>query len=151
MNENRIEKRVELNAPISRVWRALTDFREFGEWFQVRLESPFVPGKISRGNITHPGYEHIQMEVMVQTMQPQQIFSFTWHPYAVDPKIDYSKEPSTLVEFRLERTGTGTLLTVTESGFDKIPADRRFEAFRKNEGGWTQQLENIEAYVTQKP
>lgn len=151
MDENRIEKRVELNAPISRVWRALTDFREFGEWFQVRLESPFLPGKISRGNITHPGFEHIQMEVMVQTMQPQQIFSFTWHPYATDPKIDYSKEPSTLVEFRLERTGTGTLLTVTESGFDKIPADRRFEAFRKNEGGWTQQLENIEAYVTQKP
>jgi len=108
-------------------------------------------GKISRGNITHPGFEHIQMEVMVQTMQPQQIFSFTWHPYATDPKIDYSKEPSTLVEFRLEKTGTGTLLTVTESGFDKIPADRRFEAFRKNEGGWTQQLENIEAYVTQKP
>lgn len=151
MDENRIEKRVELNAPISRVWRALTDFREFGEWFQVRLESPFLPGKISRGNITHPGFEHIQMEVMVQTMQPQQIFSFTWHPYATDPKIDYSKEPSTLVEFRLEKTGTGTLLTVTESGFDKIPADRRFEAFRKNEGGWTQQLENIEAYVTQKP
>ena len=151
MDENRIEKRVELKAPISRVWRALTDFREFGEWFQVKLESPFVPGKISRGNITHPGYEHIQVDVMVQTMQPQQIFSFTWHPYAIDPKIDYSKEPSTLVEFRLEKTGTGTLLTVTESGFDKIPADRRFEAFRKNEGGWTQQLENIEAYVTQKP
>ena len=151
MDENRIEKRVELKAPISQVWRALTDFREFGEWFQVKLESPFVPGKISRGNITHPGYEHIQMEVMVQTMQPQQIFSFTWHPYAIDPKIDYSKEPSTLVEFRLEKTGTGTLLTVTESGFDKIPTDRRFEAFRKNEGGWTQQLENIEAYVTQKP
>jgi uncharacterized protein YndB with AHSA1/START domain len=151
MDENRIEKRVELKAPISRVWRALTDFREFGEWFQVKLESPFVPGKISRGNITHPGYEHIQMEVMVQTMQPQQIFSFTWHPYAIDPKIDYSKEPSTLVEFRLEKTGMGTLLTVTESGFDKIPTDRRFEAFRKNEGGWTQQLENIEAYVTQKP
>ena len=150
-DENRIEKRVELNAPISRVWRALTDYREFGEWFQVRLESPFVPGEISRGNISHPGYEHIRMEVMVQTMQPQQIFSFTWHPYAIDPKIDYSKEPSTLVEFRLEKIGTGTLLTVTESGFDKIPADRRFEAFRKNEGGWTQQLENIEAYVTQKP
>ena len=151
MDENRIEKRVELNAPISRVWRALTDYREFGEWFQVRLESPFVPGEISRGNISHPGYEHIRMEVMVQTMQPQHIFSFTWHPYAIDPKIDYSKEPSTLVEFRLEKIGTGTLLTVTESGFDKIPADRRFEAFRKNEGGWTQQLENIEAYVTQKP
>ena len=109
MDENRIEKRVELNAPISRVWRALTDYREFGEWFQVRLESPFVPGEISRGNISHPGYEHIRMEVMVQTMQPQHIFSFTWHPYAIDPKIDYSKEPSTLVEFRLDKDGTGTL------------------------------------------
>jgi uncharacterized protein YndB with AHSA1/START domain len=151
MDDSRIEKRIELKAPVSRVWRALTDFREFGEWFRVKLENPFAPGKISRGNITHPGYEHVQMEVMVQTMQPERVFSFTWHPYAVDPKIDYSKEPSTLVEFRLEKTATGTLLTLTESGFDKIPAHRRLEAFRKNDGGWTQQLKNIEAYVTPKP
>jgi uncharacterized protein YndB with AHSA1/START domain len=151
MDDNRIEKRIELKAPVSRVWRALTDFREFGEWFRVKLENPFAPGKISRGNITHPGYEHVQMEVMVQTMQPERVFSFTWHPYAVDPKIDYSKEPSTLVEFRLEKTATGTLLTLTESGFDKIPAHRRLEAFRKNDGGWTQQLKNVEAYVTPKP
>ena len=150
MDENRIEKRIELKAPVSRVWKALTDFREFGEWFRVKLENPFVPGKSSRGNITHPGHEHVPMEIMVQTMQPEQIFSFTWHPYAIDPRIDYSKEGSTLVEFRLEKTATGTLLTLTESGFDKIPANRRFEAFRKNEGGWTQQLKNIEAYVTQK-
>ena len=151
MDDNRIEKRIELKAPVSRVWRALTDFREFGEWFRVKLENPFAPGKISRGNITHPGYEHVQMEVKVQTMQPERVFSFTWHPYAVDPKIDYSKEPSTLVEFRLEKTATGTLLTLTESGFDKIPAHRRLEAFRKNDGGWTQQLKNVEAYVTPKP
>ena len=151
MDDSRIEKRIELKAPVSRVWRALTDFREFGEWFRVKLENPFAPGKISRGNITHPGYEHVQMEVMVQTMQPERVFSFTWHPYAVDPKIDYSKEPSTLVEFRLEKTATGTLLTLTESGFDKIPAHRRLEAFGKNDGGWTQQLKNIEAYVTPKP
>jgi uncharacterized protein YndB with AHSA1/START domain len=151
MDDNRIEKRIDLKAPVSRVWRALTDFREFGEWFRVKLENPFAPGKISRGNITHPGYEHVQMEVMVQTMQPERVFSFTWHPYAVDPKIDYSKEPSTLVEFRLEKTATGTLLTLTESGFDKIPAHRRLEAFRNNDGGWTQQLKNIEAYVTPKP
>jgi uncharacterized protein YndB with AHSA1/START domain len=151
MDYNCIEKRIELKAPVSRVWRALTDFREFGEWFRVKLENPFVPGKISRGKITHPGYEHVQMEVMVQTIQPEQIFSFSWHPYAIDPKIDYSKEPSTLVEFRLEKTPTGTLLTLIESGFDKIPAARRFEAFRMNDGGWTQQLKNIEAYVTQHP
>jgi uncharacterized protein YndB with AHSA1/START domain len=151
MEESRIEKRIEVKAPVSRVWRALTDFREFGEWFRVKFEDPFVPDKISRGNITHPGYEHVQMEVMVQTMQRERVFSFTWHPYAVDPKIDYSKEPSTLVEFRLEKTETGTLLTLTESGFDKIPANRRFEAFRKNQDGWTQQLKNIEAYVTEKP
>jgi uncharacterized protein YndB with AHSA1/START domain len=151
MDYNCIEKRIELKAPVSRVWRALTDFREFGDWFRVKLENPFVPGKISRGKITHPGYEHVQMEVMVQTIQPEQIFSFSWHPYAIDPKIDYSKEPSTLVEFRLEKTPTGTLLTLIESGFDKIPAARRFEAFRMNDGGWTQQLKNIEAYVTQHP
>ena len=151
MDYNCIEKRIELKAPVSRVWRALTDFREFGEWFRVKLENPFVPGKISRGKITHPGYEHVQMEVMVQTIQPEQIFSFSWHPYAIDPKIDYSKEPSTLVEFRLQKTPTGTLLTLIESGFDKIPAARRFEAFRMNDGGWTQQLKNIEAYVTQHP
>jgi hypothetical protein len=106
------------------------------------LENPFVTGKISRGNITHPGYEHVQMEVMVQTMQPVKVFSFTWHPYAVDPKIDDSKEPSTLVEFKLEKTATGTLLTLAESGFDYTSPGRRLEAFRKNDGGWTQQLKN---------
>ena len=118
---NRIEKRIELKAPLSRVWRALTDYREFGQWFRVKVDGPFVPGEISRGQITYPGYEHLQWEVVVQKMEPERLFSFTWHPYAVDPKKDYSKEPTTLVEFRLEKTVTGTLLVLTESGFDKLP------------------------------
>jgi uncharacterized protein YndB with AHSA1/START domain len=146
---DRIEKQIELRAPVSRVWRALTDYREFGEWFKVKLHGPFVSGKVSEGNITHPGYEHLQMEVLVQTIEPERLFSFTWHPYAVDPKVDYSTETPTLVEFRLEPTEKGTLLTVTESGFDKLPSSRRAEAFRMNDGGWTQQMKNIESHVAQ--
>lgn len=151
MTNDRIEKRIELKAPVSRVWRALTDHREFGLWFRVKLDGPFVPGQVSRGWITYPGYEHLKWEAVVQKMEPERLFSFTWHPYAVDPKVDYSKEPPTLVEFRLEKTAAGTLLTVTESGFDKIPAGRRPEAFRMNEGGWTAQIKNIESHVTQNP
>jgi uncharacterized protein YndB with AHSA1/START domain len=149
MESNRIEKRIELNAAVSRVWKALTDYREFGEWFRVKLDGPFKAGEISRGQITHPGYEHIKWEVVVQKMEPEHYFSFTWHPYAVDPKIDYSRETPTLVEFKLEKTGNGTLLVVTESGFEKIPSDRQREAFRMNDGGWAQQMKNIEAYVAQ--
>jgi uncharacterized protein YndB with AHSA1/START domain len=148
---DRIEKRIELKAPVSRVWRALTDYREFGAWFRVKLDGPFVPGQISRGQITYPGYEHLKWEAVVQTMEPERLFSFTWHPYAIDPKADYSQEPPTLVEFRLERTANGTLLLLTESGFDKIPANRRLEAFRMNDGGWTEQMKNIDTYVTQRP
>jgi uncharacterized protein YndB with AHSA1/START domain len=148
MND-RIEKRIELKAPVSRVWRALTDHREFGQWFRVKLDGPFVPGQISRGRITHPGYEHIKWEVVVQKMEPERLFSFTWHPYAIDPKIDYSQETPTLVEFKLEKIATGTLLVLTESGFDKIPSGRRLEAFRMNDGGWTQQMKNIEDHVAQ--
>ena len=150
MND-RIEKRIELKASVSRVWRALTDHREFGEWFRVKLDGPFVPGQISRGHITHPGYEHLKWEAVVQKMEPERLFSFTWHPYGIDSKIDYSKETPTLVEFRLERTTRGTLLLLTESGFEKIPADRRLEAFRMNDGGWTEQMKNIASHVTQKP
>lgn len=150
MND-RIEKRIELKAPVSRVWRALTDYREFGAWFRVKLDGPFVPGQVSRGQITYPGYEHLKWEAVVQKMEPQRLFSFTWHPYAVDPKADYSQEPPTLVEFRLEKTASGTLLSLTESGFDKIPANRRLEAFRRNDGGWTEQMKNIDSYVTQTP
>jgi uncharacterized protein YndB with AHSA1/START domain len=145
----RIEKRIELKAPVSRVWRALTDYREFGEWFRVKLDGPFVPGEISRGHITYPGYEHLQWEVVVQKMEPEKHFSFTWHPYAVDTKIDYSKETPTLVEFRLEKSANGTLLVLTESGFDKIPSERRREAFRRNDGGWTEQMKNLEKHVAQ--
>jgi uncharacterized protein YndB with AHSA1/START domain len=148
---DRIEKRIELNAPPARVWRALTDHREFGQWFRVNLESPFVPGQSTRGRITYPGYEHLIMEVVVRKMEPERLFSFHWHPYAVDPKVDYSKEPPTLVEFKLEKTSAGTSLVVTESGFDSIPAARRAEAFRMNSGGWTEQMKNIETYVTKKP
>jgi uncharacterized protein YndB with AHSA1/START domain len=146
MND-RIEKRIELMAPVSRVWRALTDYREFGEWFHVKLEGPFAPGQISRGRITHHGYEHLVWEATVREMDHERLFSFTWHPYAVDPNVDYSQEPPTLVEFRLEKTPNGTLLVLTESGFDKIPSDRRAEAFRMNEGGWSAQLENIKRHV----
>ena len=147
MDTDRIEKRIELKAPVSRVWRALTDHREFGEWFRVELEGPFVPGQVSRGHITYPGYEHLKWEAVVQKMEPERLFSFTWHPYAIDPNVDYSKEPSTLVEFRLEEIPGGTLLVVTESGFDKIPAHRRAEAFRMNDGGWAEQVKNIERHV----
>ncbi len=145
---DRIEKRIELKAPLSRVWRALTDHREFGEWFRVALDQPFVPGQKSTGHITYPGYEHLKWEAVIQKMEPEKLFSFTWHPYAIDPKVDYSKETPTLVEFRLEKTATGTLLLLTESGFDKVPAHRRDEAYRMNDGGWTEQMKNINAYVT---
>jgi len=145
----RIEKRIELKAPVSRVWRALTDHREFGEWFRVRLECPFVAGQLSQGQITYPGYEHVRWQAVVQKIEPERLFSFTWHPYGIDPKVDYSKETPTLVEFRLEKIASGTLLLLTESGFDKIPSDRRLEAFRRNDGGWTEQLKSIEAHVAQ--
>jgi uncharacterized protein YndB with AHSA1/START domain len=145
--ENVVEKRIELKAPVSRVWRALTDHREFGEWFRVKLDGPFVPGQVSRGHITYPGYEHLKWEATVEKMDPERLFSYTWHPYAVDPNKDYSKESPTLVEFTLEKTASGTLLVVKESGFEKVPADRRAEAFRMNEGGWAEQVKNIEGYV----
>jgi uncharacterized protein YndB with AHSA1/START domain len=148
---NQIEKKIELKAPVSRVWRALTDYREFGEWFRVKLDGPFVPGETSTGYITWPGYEHLKWEAVVQEIDPEQYFSYTWHPYSIDPNVDYSLETPTLVEFRLEKTATGTLLVVTESGFEDIPAERREEAFRKNDGGWAQQVKNIETYVAEKP
>jgi uncharacterized protein YndB with AHSA1/START domain len=147
----RIEKRIELAAPVSRVWRALTDHEEFGAWFQVRLEGPFEPGKETVGRITHPGYEHVTWRAVVQQMVPERLFSLTWHPYAIDPETDYSGEPQTLVEFRLEPHGNGTVLTLTESGFEGIPAHRRAEALRMNDAGWTQQMENIRRYVEGSP
>jgi uncharacterized protein YndB with AHSA1/START domain len=149
--DDKIEKRIELKASVSRVWRALTDYREFGIWFRVALEGPFVPGQQTRGNIIYPGYEHLVMTVTVQRMEPEQLFSFTWHPYAIDPDTDYSAEPPTLVTFTLRPTSIGTLLLVTESGFAALPAHRRDEAFRMNSQGWSIQMENIAAYVGQTP
>ncbi|MBV8513236.1 MAG: SRPBCC family protein [Xanthobacteraceae bacterium] len=147
----RIEKTIDLKAPVARVWRALTDHREFGQWFRVRLEGPFVPGQVARGNILHPGYEHLHWEAVVQEMEPERLFSFTWHPYAIDPNQDYSGEPPTLVEFTLEKIATGTRLRIVESGFDKLPAKRRDEAFRMNDRGWSGQSENIARHVEQEP
>jgi uncharacterized protein YndB with AHSA1/START domain len=149
IEEDRIEKQIEMKAPRSRVWRALTDYREFSEWFRVKLENAFVPGQTSCGQITYPGYEHLRMEVVVQKIEPEHLFSFTWHPYAIEPGVDYSQEPPTLVAFKLEETPGGTLLTVTESGFQKLPPERRAEAFRMNEGGWAEQLQNIARHVAQ--
>jgi uncharacterized protein YndB with AHSA1/START domain len=139
---DKIEKTIELNAPIERVWRALTDNREFGEWFRVKLNGPFAPGQT-----LHPGYEHLTWKATIQEMHEPDLFSFTWNPYGVDPDVDYSRETPTLVEFRLRPTETGTHLTVTESDFDKVPEHRRDEAIRMNDTGWTQQVKNIKAYV----
>lgn len=150
IDEDRIEKQIELKAPRPRVWRALTDYREFSEWFGVQLEAPFLPGQTTAGQITVPGYEHVRMEVVVQKLEPETLFSYTWHPYAIEAGVDYSVEPPTLVEFRLEEKPGGTLLTVTESGFQKIPASRRAEAFRMNDRGWAQQLQDIQEHVEQR-
>ena len=148
--QNTIEKRIELKAPVARVWRALTDHREFGEWFRVRVDGPFVAGQAASGQITYPGYEHIRWQAVIRKLEPEKLFSFTWHPYAIDPKKDYSHESPTLVEFRLEPTASGTLLVVTETGFDKLPADRGPDALRMNDSGWSTQLQNIARHVAQR-
>lgn len=144
---DRIEKNIELNASIDRVWRALTDHKEFGEWFRVNIDRPFVPGEVSRGRVIIPGYEHVAWEAKIVKMDRPRYFSYTWHPFAVEPGVDYSGEPSTLVEFRLEPTEMGTRLSVVESGFDALPSHRRDEAFRMNNAGWDGQTRNIKAYV----
>jgi len=146
-NLDRIEKQILLRAPRSRVWRALTNAEEFGTWFRVKLEGSFAVGKAIQGKITYPGYEHVTMAVTVERMDAEHLFSYRWHPYAIDPKIDYSNEPTTLVEFRLEEVADGTMLTVVESGFDKIPPERRDEAFRMNTDGWSGQMENIQRHL----
>src|SRR5579872_2645263 len=130
--ENQIEKKIDLNAPIRRVWRAISDYQEFGDWFHCKFKAPFAPGKVSLGEMTWPGFEGFKFEVVIDKIEPERLFSFTWHPYAIEPNIDYSKEEPTLVEFELEKITTGTRLTVIESGFEEIPQNRRAEAFRKN-------------------
>jgi len=146
---DRIEKEIFLRAPRSRVWRAITSPEEFGAWFRVKLDGAFAEGATVRGRITYPGYEHLTMEMVVERIEPERLFAYRWHPGATDPEVDYSSEPMTLVEFRLEEANGGTLLTIVESGFDRIPAARRAEAFRMNDGGWTEQTKNIERHVTQ--
>ena len=148
--QDRIEKRIELNAPMARVWRALTDYREFGQWFRVDLDGPFAVGEISRGRITYPGYEHLRWQVTTTAMERERLFAFTWCPYTYedDSDVDYAEEPQTLVEFRLEPTSAGTRLHISESGFASLPDDaRRIDALRLNTQGWNAQAEHIAAHV----
>lgn len=144
---DQIKRQIELKAPQERVWQALTDYRKFGEWFCVNLEVPFVVGKKAYGQMTYPGFEHFKLEVDVVAIDRMTRFAYTWHPYGIDPKVDYSCETPTTVEFTLEPIDGGTRLTVVESGFDAVPEWRRSEAFRMNEGGWKAQMINIERYL----
>ncbi|MHC5111554.1 MAG: SRPBCC family protein [Planctomycetota bacterium] len=143
-----IEKQIELKAPIDRVWRALTDYKEFSTWFQVNLEAPFVTGEKTRGKITYPGCEHMTLEVLVQKMETEKLFSFHWNPLTEESIVLDSSTPTTLVEFELEPVAQGTMLRITESGFDALPVEKRDEAWRRNDAGWTEQVRNIEAHVT---
>jgi len=145
--QDRIEKSVDLNAPVARVWRAITDYREFGHWFRVSLENPFVLGEITRGRITYPGFEHLPFQAKVEAMEPERLFAFTWPQYDVEAGVDYAHEPWTLVEFRLTPAGNGTRLAIIESGFSALPEGPRATFMRMNERGWTEQLTNIRDHV----
>ena len=147
MNTNQIEKEIVLQASVSRVWRALTSHIEFGQWFLVRIDGPFVVGKLSSGMSTYPGQETKPWRSTIKAMEPETYFAYSWHPYNTDETRDYSKEPENLVEFRLKAVTGGTLLTVRETGFDSIPPERRDVAYRRHEGGWTEQMTNIQTYV----
>jgi uncharacterized protein YndB with AHSA1/START domain len=147
MNTDRIEKTIVLRAPRRRVWHALSDVQQFGQWFGVDLKGTFAAGQRLRGQITNPGYTHLTMEITVERVEPERHLSWRWHPGATEPNVDYDAEPTTLVEFALEDAPGGTKLTIVESGFDRLPAERRAEAFRLNDGGWTEQLKNIERHV----
>jgi uncharacterized protein YndB with AHSA1/START domain len=145
---DRIEKKVVLRASRSRVWRAISTAEEFGAWFRMNVDGEFAEGRTVRGRITHPGYEHVTVEMLVERIEPERYFSYRWHPYAMDPAVDYSAEPTTLVEFILEETEGSTALTIVESGFDRIPLARRAEAFRMNDQGWAGQIKNLGRYVS---
>ena len=149
LDTDRIEKKVLLRAPRSRVWRALTDTREFGTWFRAELVGTFAVGETVRGHSTYPGCEHLALELRVERMDDERFFSFRWHPDEAAMKADVSPEITTLVEFTLEDVTGGTMLTVVESGFDRLPPERRAAAFRDNEKGWTEQMENIRRHVTE--
>jgi uncharacterized protein YndB with AHSA1/START domain len=158
MNMDRIEKKIMLKAPLARVWRALSDSTEFGTWFGVKFEGPFLAGTRLRGVIRpttvdaevakhQKPYEGTPFEIIVERLEPERLFSFRWHPYSVEPGVDYAAEPTTLVVFSLEEVAGGIMLTLTESGFDAIPLERRAKAFSANDGGWTMQMKLIERYV----
>lgn len=149
LDTDRIERSILINASRERVWQALSDAEQFGTWFGADLKGQaFAAGQRTRGPITHPGYEHILFEAVIDRIEPPTLLSYRWHPYAVDAAIDYTAEEPTLVTFTLEDgPGNGTLLTVVESGFDKLPPHRRLEAFRMNSGGWDAQLDNIKRHV----
>jgi uncharacterized protein YndB with AHSA1/START domain len=160
MSTDRIEKQIVLHAPPQRVWRALADSTEFGTWFGMKFDGPFAPGARMTGVIVPTAvnpevakaqkkYEGIPFEITIEKIEPERLFSFRWHPGAVDPAIDYTQEPTTLVVFALEEVADGTLLTLTESGFDGIPLERRAKAFASNEQGWSIQMTLIEAYLAQ--
>lgn len=144
---DRIEKKLVIRAPVSRVWRAIATAAEFGAWFRMNLDGEFAEGATILGNVTHPGYEHIKVELLVERMEPERYFSYRWHPYPSDPGVDYSDEPMTLVEFMLGEAEGGTAVTIIESGFDRIPLARRAEAFRMNEQGWAGQIRNLAKHV----
>ena len=144
---DRIEKHFQVNATRSRVWRAIADAEEFGAWFGMKLDRPFAPGATVFGRLTIPNYDHVTLEILVEKIEPERYFSYRWHPYPMDPAIDYKAEPTTLVEFTLEETAGGTAVTIVESGFDRLPASRRAEAFRMNEAGWTGQSRKLANHV----
>ncbi len=147
-SSDRIEKLVDLDAPRSRVWRALTDYTQFNQWFGVSLTAPFTPGTAVSGKLTIRNYDHLTLTIWIESMEPERFFSFRWHPYAVEDGVDYSAEPTTLVTFTLEDAGAGTRLTIVESGFDAIPESRRAKAFSMNERGWNGQAENIRKFLS---
>jgi uncharacterized protein YndB with AHSA1/START domain len=162
MSTDRIEKRVLLRAPRKRVWRALADSKEFGHWFGMKFDGPFTPGAVMRGVISpskvnaevakaQKAHEGVAFDITIEKIEPERLFSFRWHPGAVEPAMDYSAEPTTLVEFVLEETAEGVLLTVRETGFDRIPLARRAKAFTANEGGWSIMVKVIEEYVVLAP
>jgi uncharacterized protein YndB with AHSA1/START domain len=147
MTPNSIEKRTILAAPLSRVWRAISDAREFGTWFRMDLDREFAEGVRVHSRVTAPGYEHLQGELVVERIVPPAYLSYRWHPHAVDPARDYSNEPMTLVEFELAEVPGGTQLTIRESGFDALPPGRGLEALRQNGAGWEAQLSNVSRHV----
>jgi uncharacterized protein YndB with AHSA1/START domain len=145
---DRIERKILLKTPRSQVWRALANAEAFGQWFGVNLEGKrFVAGERTQGQITYPGYEHLIWDVAVERVEPERVFSFRWHPYAIEPQVDYSQETETRVQFELEDMDGGTLLKVVESGFNNIPEARRLKAFRMDSRGWDDQMSNIEEFL----